>query len=66
MLRGLCVEVLKGRRTRRSPFWLRPPGRAVCPAVSVFIRNLTTEITENTEIARDLKDKASLRHLLSE
>jgi len=27
---------------------------------------LTTEITENTEIARDLKDKASLRHLLTE
>jgi hypothetical protein len=33
--------------------------------VSVFIRDLTTEITENTEIARDLKDKAGLSHLLS-
>jgi len=28
--------------------------------------NLTTEITENAEIARDLKNKVSLSHLLTE
>jgi hypothetical protein len=29
ILNGLCVVALKGRRTRRSPFWLRPPGGAM-------------------------------------
>src|SRR5208337_1895593 len=34
IFRGLCVEALKGRRTRRSPFRLRPPGRALSSAQS--------------------------------
>jgi hypothetical protein len=29
ILRDLCVEALKGRRTRRNSLWLRPPARAV-------------------------------------
>jgi hypothetical protein len=36
ILRGLCVEALRGRRTRRSPFGLRPPGRAVRSVMNLF------------------------------